>query len=311
MRRQATLASISKRPGWGIDSEEGTAKLLDDTRLLVRRAARMGADIIAFPEVYPQLAVKEMYAHAEQEGGGTLDAIRQMAREHNLNIVWPRFERAEDGRLYNSAVLVDRAGMVMGRYHKMFPTIGEIENGVVPGDDCPIFETDFGRVAMIICFDLNFMEIRDLLRTQQPDLVVFCSMYRGGMQCEEWALDLGCHLLTSIAAELVRIVDPGGKMLQLSTYEALITQRVNLNKRQLHMDGNWDKMDAMLEKYGPELSFEYYTPEARYVIGYERVDRDVDAILEEFGLEQINDYYERARRVRREALEKRRMTDDG
>lgn len=302
MRRYATLASVSKRPGWGIETPEGTSRLLDDTAHLVRRAARMGADIVAFPEAYGQLQTARPVALAEPEAGGTLDTIRQIARDNNLYLVWPRYERAEDGRLYNSAVLVDRAGGVVGRYHKMFPTIGEIEEGIVPGTACPLFETDFGRLACIICFDLNFHEIRDELRAQRPDLLVFSSMYRGGQQCHEWAIDLGCHVLTAICAELGRIIDPGGKLLQLSTYEALIAQRVNLNRRQLHMDGNWNKMDEMLARYGRDLSFEYYTQEGRYVIGYEKDDRDVDDILREFGLEHITDYFARSRRVRGEAL---------
>jgi predicted amidohydrolase len=45
---------------------------------------------------------------------------------------------------------------VAGRYYKMFPTVGEIEKGIVPGKRVIAYETDFGRVAMIICFDLTF-----------------------------------------------------------------------------------------------------------------------------------------------------------
>src|SRR5258708_5432818 len=105
MRRVVTLASISKRPAWGIGTPEDTQRLLDDTALLVRRAARMGADIVAFPEVYPQLCVSPHTAYAEPEEGGTLDAVRRMAREHNLYLVWPRYERTAEGRLANSSVL--------------------------------------------------------------------------------------------------------------------------------------------------------------------------------------------------------------
>lgn len=305
MRKHATLASVSKWPDFSVATPEGAARLRDDTALLVRRAARMGADIVAFPEVYPQLnGPRPLTAHAEPEEGGTLETVRQLAREHRLYILWPRYERTRDGRLYNSSVLVDRAGEVAGRYYKMFPTIGELEQGVLPGTACPVFETDFGRVAAIICFDMNFAEIRDELRRQQPDLILFSSMYRGGLECQTWALDLGCHVLTAISAELGRLVDPGGEVLRVATYEALLCQRVNLNKRQLHMDNNWNKMDAMLERYGPDLTFEYYTQEARFVVGWERDDRDVDEIIAEFGLEPIHDYFDRSRRIRQETLGK-------
>jgi hypothetical protein len=199
-------------------------------------------------------------------------------------------------------VLVDRAGTVVGRYHKMFPTIGEMEAGVLPGRDCPVFETDFGALALVICFDLNFAEIRERLRPRRPDLVVFSSMYRGGLECQNWALDLGCHVLTAIASELGRLVDPGGQLLRVSTYEALLCQRVNLNKRQLHMDNNWGKMDAMLARYGADLSFEFSTQEARFVIGWEKEDRDVDEIADEFDLEPIAEYFARSRRLRQQMM---------
>jgi predicted amidohydrolase len=262
----------------------------------------MGADLVAFPEVYPQLTLSDAYAHIEPADGGTLDDVREMARDLGLYVIWPRFETSDVGPR-NSAVLVDRQGEVVGRYYKMFPTIGEIEKGIVPGTECPAFPTEFGTVAMAICFDLNFIEVRDALRLQRPDVVCFCSMYRGGVEVQTWAVDLGCYMVSAIGSELGRIVDRGGRLLKLATYEALIAERVNLNQRQLHMDYNWDKMDAMLEKYGSALTFDYYTQEARYVIGYEGDDRDVDEILAEFGLEHLTDYFARARRVRREKLE--------
>jgi predicted amidohydrolase len=301
MRRQAIIASVSKRPEHGCVPDDAREKFLQDTERLLRRAAAMGADLVAFPEVYPQLRTPDMYAAAEPHDGGTLTWAQEQAQRFRTHLVWPRFERRPDG-LRNTAILIDRKGDVIGRYDKMFPTIGEMEHGVIPGTECPCFETDIGRVALTICFDLNFMEIRDALRPAPPDLLVFSSMYRGGIQLQEWALDLGCHVISAIAAELGRIVDPGGQVLKLATYEALVAHRVNLNKRQLHMDLNWGKMDAMLERYGPKLTFEYYTPEGRYVIGYEGDDRDVDEILREFSLEFREPYFDRSRRLRQEKL---------
>src|SRR5438552_949948 len=102
MRRHATLASVSKRLAWGIRSEEETRLLLDDAAALVRRAAQMGADLLAFPEVYPQLALADLMQREEPEDGGTIERIRELAREHSVYIVWPRYERGGDGRKYNA-----------------------------------------------------------------------------------------------------------------------------------------------------------------------------------------------------------------
>lgn len=305
MRRHATLASVSKWPAHSIRTPASAAALLDDAAAMVVRASRMGADLVAFPEAFPQLGTGEIAAHAEPEEGGTLDAVREMAHRHRLYLVWPRVERDAAGVLHNASVLVGREGEVIGRYNKMFPTIGEMDAGIAPGIDCPCFETDFGRLAMCICFDLNFPEVRGALEPRRPDLVVFSSMYRGGIQCQEWALHLGCHFLTAISAELGRLVDPVGRVVATSTYEALLAQRVNMNKRQLHMDGNWDRMDDMLAAYGSDLTFELATQEARLVIGYEREDRDVDDIVREWSLEGVGSYLARARGARAAALEGR------
>ena len=110
MRRHATLASVSKRPESGIATPEGAARFMKDTAALIRRAALMGADIVVFPEVYPQLCARPCTAFAEPEEGGTLNSIRDLACKHRLDLIWPRYERTADGRLYNSAILIDRAG---------------------------------------------------------------------------------------------------------------------------------------------------------------------------------------------------------
>ena len=59
------------------------------------------------------------------------------------------------------------------------------------------------------------------------------------------------------------------------------------------MDNNWNKMDAMLAKYGPALTFDYHTREAFYVIE-SSLDKDIDSIVKEFALEPADAYYELA-----------------
>src|SRR5262249_25227740 len=163
-RRPVRVATVSHRPAAGALGQDGTGRLMGDTAKLVERAARMGADLVAFPELYPQLALKDMFHHAEPSEAGTLDSVRDLARRYKLLVVWPRLEYDADRGIRNTAILVDRSGDVLGRYDKMFPTPGEIEKGVIPGTEAPVFETDFGRVGMLICFDLNFREVVQMLK---------------------------------------------------------------------------------------------------------------------------------------------------
>jgi predicted amidohydrolase len=256
---------------------------------------------VAFPEVYPQLALKDPFHHPEPTESGTLEDVRELARRHKLLLVWPRLEYDPDRGVRNTAVLVDRSGDVLGRYDKMFPTTSELEKGVTPGTDVPVFETDLGRVGMLICFDMNFTEVRDALKRGRPDIVVFPSMYRGGLQAQALAFELGSFVVTAISSELGLVIDRCGRIIKESTYEALAVARVNTNSVALHMDFNWTKMDAMLARYGPALSFDFHTREAFYVIEYAG-DRDITELFKEFELETAYAYFARARRLRLESL---------
>lgn len=303
MSRYVTVGSVSHASS-GLDPR-CPQQFFDAVVPYIRRAAWMGADILAFPEVYSRPQVHNLAEQAEEIGGLTSSFAMEMARKYDMYIIWPMWER-EGSTLWNSAILVDRNGEVVGAYHKMFPTLGEMEQGIRPGDAPSVFETDFGRIGMCICFDLNFRPILTGLKANGAEVVFFCSMYRGGLQVRAWALELGLYMVSAIGAELGQIVDLTGRQLELSTYEALITHRINLNRRLLHMDYNWDKMDAMLAKHGSDLTFDYVTPEACYAIGSEREGLDIESVIDEFGLLRREDYWPKVYAMREEILGKPR-----
>ena len=300
MARYVTVSSVSHHPEVPYEDMAGR---LERAEALSTRAARMGADIVAFPEVYPHLGLpSERWPEiAETVPGPTTSHMAAVARRNRTYIIWPLVERRED-RLYNAAVLLDRQGQVAGIYHKMFHTIGEIDSGVVPGTEIPVFDTDFGRIGIAICFDLNFRPIIEGLSRNGAEVIFFSSMYRGGLQLRAWALELGRYFVSSITGELGQIIDMSGVVLAEATYEAVCVARLNLDRRLLHMDYNWNKMDAMLEKYGSGVSFRYFTREAVYTVASERDDLSVDDLVREFELEEREDYYLRAYCARNTAL---------
>lgn len=301
-RRPVKVATVTQQPTHGVDSPEGTDRLMAGAEVFLERASRMGADLVAFPECYPQLALGEVFHHAEPTEGGTLERVRESARKKRLYVVWPRAEYDADRGLRNTSILIDRDGEIAGRYDKMFPTVTELADGCIPGTDCPTFQTDFGGVALIICFDMNFSEIHERLVAGKPDLVVFSSMYRGGLQARSLAFELGSFVLTAVRPELGQIIGRCGRVLKESTYETLAVQPINTNSVSLHMDNNWGKMDAMLAKYGQTLTFDYHTREGYYVIE-STGEADIDEIVSEFELERARDYLERSRTAGRKAVE--------
>ena len=149
-RRPVRVATVSHRPAGGVDSPAGEDRLLQGAQLYIERAARMGADLVVFSEIYPQLALADPFHHPEPAEGGSLERVRELARRHRMLVVWPRLEYDLVREIRNTSILIGRDGDVIGRYDKMFPTIPELEKGVIPGTVAPVFETDIGQDSLSV-----------------------------------------------------------------------------------------------------------------------------------------------------------------
>jgi predicted amidohydrolase len=93
---------------------------------------------------------------AESVPGPSTDYVAGVARTYQTNIVFGLVERVGT-LLYNTAVLIDRTGTIIGKHHKVQLPLAEAPS-YAPGDSVPVFDTDFGRVAMLICQDTAFTE---------------------------------------------------------------------------------------------------------------------------------------------------------
>ena len=126
---------------------------------LIRDAARQKADLVVLPETLTSWATGLTQSEAaEPIPGPSTNYFGQLAKESNLYIVAGLNER--QGQLvYNVAVLIDPDGKVVGKYRKVTLTAGEGESGVEQGKDYPVFDTKFGKLGMMICFDGFFPEV--------------------------------------------------------------------------------------------------------------------------------------------------------
>jgi predicted amidohydrolase len=107
--------------------------------------AKEKPDIVCLGEEIKNEGVSLDYlAKAEPIPGPSTARLGESARKYGMYIVAGLIER--DGRAaYNTCVLIDRHGNVAGKYHKVYLPREEIEGGLMPGDSCPVFDTDFGR----------------------------------------------------------------------------------------------------------------------------------------------------------------------
>ncbi|MDH4568856.1 carbon-nitrogen hydrolase [Pseudomonas sp. BN414] len=127
----------------------------------IRAAALQGARVVVLPElvqsgyVFHDLA--EAQASAEAVDGPTLQLWQALARELEIVIVGGFCERLDDQRVANSAALVDATGL-RALYRKAH--LWDAENAIfTPGNEPPpVVETAFGRIGVMICYDLEFPE---------------------------------------------------------------------------------------------------------------------------------------------------------
>jgi len=303
MARYVRVSSISYA-GVGGSGEDRKQKAVEGALALIDRAAWDRPDFIVLPETFNGLGCghEEWLKSGEAIPGPTFDALAAKARQHRTYVICPVLEK-RDGRLYNTAALIGRDGQFIGRYDKVHPTINEIEGGVTPGVEMPVFETDVGRVGMAICFDLNFRDVAEGLSRNGAEVVFFPSMYRGGLSLSVWAFEFSFWMVSATPRENSAIVNPLGQWLAQSfMYCPIISRRINLDSAVLHIDYNHRQYDAMKAKYGDQIQLDILAPEAVFMLTCDHPTKTVRDIIREFDLELRTDYFARANRVREAAL---------
>jgi len=278
---------------------------------LIDAAALDKPDIILLTEgcmhnTPPSASLAEKDARSEPlpQFGPITRFLADKARQHHTYIIASYWRRAPGGPgRYNSAVLLDRQGKLVGYYDKMFPTIGEMEGGVLPGRGAVVFNTDFGRVGAMICYDFNFTELLAEYKKQGAELICFLSNYRAGKLIPAAALRNECFFASSVPGENGVIVDPLGRTLaESSQYGRIIFARINLDSRVVHIDYNADRVRRLKEKYGPLVRVETASPEAVYFLSSYHPEKSIGQMIAEFEVETLDAYLDRARSVRLQYL---------
>ena len=146
----------------------GSSATVEKAIRFIRSAASEGADLVVLPELfnlrYDSFVGeydKQTFGLAETIPGPTTDRVAALARELGVYVVVPVFEKVIAGEYYDSAALIGRNGELLGRYRKThIPGYGKWLERVYfrPGSEHPTFQTEIGRVGMLICWDRHFPE---------------------------------------------------------------------------------------------------------------------------------------------------------
>ena len=186
----------------------------------VRRAADAGAQVVCLPEMFVCPYERRAFLAAREARGGRIwSALAQMAAESRVVLIGGSFPEAAEGRLYNTCFVFDAAGRQIARHRKVHLFDIDIAGGqrfresdtFSPGADLTVFDTPLGRFGVVICFDIRFPELMQLVALYGAEAVFVPASFNMTTGPAHWqllfrarALDAQIFLLGCSAARDAR-----------------------------------------------------------------------------------------------------------
>lgn len=163
-------------------AESSVENTVDKTITLIKKSARNGANIVCLQELFTtsyfcKTVDQENFKYAETIPGPTTRELSKIAKEFNIVILAPIFEREAPGIYYNSMAVINTDGKLLGTYRKMHipedPGFHE-KYYFTPGDlGYKVFDTTFGKIGTLICWDQWFPEAARLTAMKGADILIY------------------------------------------------------------------------------------------------------------------------------------------
>lgn len=267
---------------------------------IVDEACISQMDLLCLPEIFAWVVfdAQEKKQMAESVDGPVCSHIAFLAQKYSVYILAPILERERE-HIFNTAVLFDRKGKIAGKYRKVCLPDYELEQGIRPGDpgfEC--FQTEFGPVGCAICFDLNYHEIITRIHNQGCKLILVPTMFQGVFLMRTWAQLYGIYFVSSAAYPYAAAIDPLGRVIVAPWDHGRIMQLgINLDYVILHTDHNEEIIRSVKYAYRDEVVIDSADQESCAILSSLHPTKTADMIAQEFKIEAMHDYLERARRM--------------
>jgi hypothetical protein len=312
MRKARVLSIALHNPSDLDDPDERVRINLDNITALLDRAATFDPDFVCLPEATLQHASNHMLDDLAQPiPGPATDVIGEYARSLDSYVFLPLYERDGD-TFYNATAFIDPDGEVVGTYRKLAPTPGEMDAGITPGEEVKVWDTPFGRVGALICWDARYPAVGTRLGAKRANLVFFPTHGTSHNQLATWAQYHGYHVVLcdkndakvftprrEVTAEVgdkwknpqVDDIDLHGGRAWFSFAE-INTDTKSYSKAS---DTVWTWAKEVQRQYGDSVVLDAATEDGIFVL--ESIDEDLSLadIEAEFEMETTHEYEDRTR----------------
>lgn len=223
------------------------------------------ADLIVFPELWTTgyyLSKRVFEQLAETQDGSTLNQLREEARLTESIVISSFAEKDEDAKLYISAAIIDQAGELLGIVRKSLLWGRESDTFSMGEIKYPIFETQYAKIGVLICYEMEFPEPSRLLALEGAELIVCPSVWsvaasrRWDIQLPARALDnsifiMGVNTVGNNSCGKSKLVGPMGDILAeaSNSREEVLVRAVDINSLYWARDEN-----SYLEDYRTKLT---------------------------------------------------------
>ncbi len=238
MSRKVKLALAQLTPKDG-DLEYNLSKAMD----CIDQAAVQGVDIIVFSELYYcgyNGNREKIRSYAEPKDGKLFQILSKKAKEKKIHIIMGYPEKnLHSNRCYISQMFVDDEGKLIGNHQKTFRWTDDFGR-VSPGDDFPVIDTKFGKIGLLICYEIEAPEPARIEALKGAELLIsisaftMASIHERDLQAlaiQNLVYVAGVNQFTDSCPGNSAVIDQYGEVLARAstTSEALLIQEIDLD----------------------------------------------------------------------------------
>ena len=236
--------------------------------------------------------------------GRVLETLGAKAREHNTYLVAPMamVDDAEKGIYVNAAPLLDRQGQVVGIYRKVHPVsyLGteELEEGMTPGSEFSVFDCDFGRLGIQICWDMSYEEGWEVQGRKGAEIIAWPSAAPQTALPRSRAAKYGYYIVSSTGGDNASVFDPAGLVLaQTTERNGVLVQQIDLSYVVLHWSQQLRGGQGFTDLYGDRVGYNWSDRELSGVFWSNDPSTAIGQMADKLGVRPYLLEVERSRRL--------------
>jgi predicted amidohydrolase len=248
---------------------EQLAGIVDHMAEQAKKKYHRSLDLAVLPETsITGEAEGDALAHSVPLDGQVQDVFSRKAREHACYIVVATYllDSKEKKMCSNAAILIGRKGETLGTYRKIHLVVSlerrTMEGGATPGNALPVFDCDFGKLGMQICYDMEFDDGWAELARRGAELIAWPTQSPQTSRPAFRARDHRCYIVSSTWRHNASIFEPTGKIAaQVTPPQNILVHELDLSFALLPWNSKLRNGEALRQAYGNRVGFHYYEDE--------------------------------------------------